>query len=792
MSVPNPHYNLHLIKYYVLATLSFLVATGFHTSVYYHFAAMEEGLVEAAGIRFFEELDQLKAMVYYQESIQLHRKGIRDTLEAYAYANETLVLREDKFEKEEDLQRLRDAAAEKEHTASEDTSESASFAADALRLGRESVGSTSTGMALARLAEEENERSAAMLNEVASLEAEGQKKLKEAQNKLARAHATQRRHNNNNGDGENTGICRWAFVMFVCKPLLDDDAGGGSSSNQAATITTGPATPSNAVVRANRDVQTALDMIHHTEEQRAQAVELHQNASIHLNQSATILRDAQTFQDEVKADGLHAEEYTQKAKEEEAEAKKEEQQAEQEKAEIAHIETEIRNDTQAAESFSQKVVGDRTRENQAVQKMNQDLEFARQRQAQWEQTTIDATRHVATAGWEALVASAAAVCLFLLVAARIAATFRYQRPLQWILRTDPPHFYHDLLYLVCHLSIFLLAMGYVGELLRVFQNHFNTARAVITVVFAVDAAFLQVLFLHFVPSMLVLYRASRVESKVALHLVEELVLQRGSILALVSAIELLLCWCVMGTAVFSRIHKLNTHAAWLSVFGLSAGYWGFVLEKDKHGAGYWPPKHSGDAPRVSSDITSDGQLGEDNERHSLLKTTSFQGSSVQGSNDPGSVESSFVVPANDSCSLPSSFQPSVQPAEFCSSMESVPMGSAPESVVSSDEYGSLATGDAVFRDQLLRFVSLGKFSWRAELAKVGLLFEILIAALAIWIVFCDFTLVRRLSPLASGRVWDQAPLWIANMILFLAFSAIALAFINMRFKGRESGFETHY
>jgi hypothetical protein len=587
-----------------------LVAISFHASVYHRFGAMEEDLNEAARIKQTMEWDELKAFGYYLQSVQLDRQGIDDTVRAFEYAIEAESLGDSIFFETEDIQILKEDAREKKQQAKVDRS-------------------TIAGMALAKQAKDENERSEAMMNRTAKEEAKGKKKLREAQETLEVAEAAQNRTK------LDKGICNWASV--ICN-VVRSTTNGGREQNQTA-----PVTASDAVINANGDIQDALQMIHEAELERSEAIELHKNASIHVNQSTAILRDVQAFKNQSEANWKDPENYSTSAEEEEAAAKRDEERAKQEEADITLKEIEMINDTEYSMYLFESVIKDCYNEQHTLEKMNSDLELVRKREIEWEQKMEEATHHVAKAGWEALVASISGLCLLVLVGGHIVATFRYQRSLRWILR-EPPYFSQDLWYLVCHLCIFVLAMGYIGELLMVFHEQTNIARAGITVVFSLSAAVLQVTLLHILPSVHELFLESRIDASSAIRfLVEHVVIRKGAIIALVSAIEILLCWCWMGTVAFKQVNKVNTYVAWSVVICVSVGH-GIFFRTREYAVADYSPTRCGMEFGILSDSTNN--VSNDNERNSLLVpslTPSFPRSS-KGS-VPGGFQGSFVVPS---------------------------------------------------------------------------------------------------------------------------------------------------
>jgi hypothetical protein len=678
---------------------------------------MEENLKEAAHMKQTMEYDELMSFNYYLKSVQLHRQGINDTLRAFEYAIEAESLENSISFETGDIEILKEDARGKKQQAKVDRS-------------------TIAGMDLAKQAEEENERSESLVNRTAVEEAKGKKKLREAQEALVLAEAAQ---NNTTLD---KGICKWAPAM--CNMVYANN-NGSRTQNQ-----TTPATASDAAIKANGDIQDALQVIHEAELERSEAIELHRNASIHANQSTAILRDVHAFRNRSDADWKKdAEKYRTSAEEEEIEAKRDEERAKQEEADIMFKEIELINDTEYSMYLFQSAIKDRSNEQYALEKMNSDLVLVRKRQVEWKQKMEEATHNVAKAGWEALAASVAGLCLLVLVGGRIVATFRYQRPLRWILR-EAPYFSQDLWYLVCHLCIFVLAMGYVGELLMVFHEQTNIARAGITVVFSLSAAVLQVTLLHILPSVHELFREFRMGATSAIQfLVEHVVIRKGSIIVLASAIEMLLCWCWMGDVLFKQLHELNTYEAWLVVLCMSVGH-GIFLRTRGYTVPEYLPTRCGMEFGILSDSTN--HVSNDDERDSLLAQSLA----------PSCPGSSHVIPSPNGST------------ESSSSMRPIPVGDS-KCCNDVDNYGSLYNS---FRRNLS--TSPRNFSWKSELEKIRLLLEFWLASIGLWIVRRDLTLIRKLSPLATGVVWGRAPLWILNICFFLMFATLTVSFANMK------------
>ena len=738
-----------------MATILFLVAITFHGSVYHRFGVMENKLQEAADIKWAMGFDEMKALSNYFESLQLHRRGIRDTMLAYEYAEDADSLREYVLDKKNNVLRLKEDAKEKTKAAQVDKQMSDTYAVNSFQANRAYVASTVTGIDLAQQAEEENERSANMMKKASEQEDEEKKRLKEAQVALEMTETVQYHAK------IDKGICKWAFV--VCNMINGN--GGNAAYEDRNQIHQFPIVPSDAVIKANKDIHDALLEIHNTEIERAKAIELHKDASIRANLSRAVLGDIQEFKNQSDIYLHDSEEFRSSAVEKEAEAEKDDEKAQLEETDIATKEYEIIHDVNNSETIFERVIEDHYKEQIAMERVKHYRALVQQKSDEWKEKEKEATNHVARAGWEAIVASVAGSCLLVVVITRIVATFRYRQPLRWVLR-DMPYFSQDLLYLVCHIWIFLLAMGYVGELLMTFHYHNFFARMRITIIFAFNAAILQVILLHLIPSMCILFREPEVEARTVRLLVKQVIMKKGVIILLVSAIEMLLCWCWIATVAFERVHLVNTYAVWLAVLCISASY-GIFVQKNNYAVADDLLTYYGDISEVLYPTSnSDGESGKENERLSLLSMP-YQERSHESLSE--SAEGFFMGSPNKS-----PIQNSKVSAESSTSMQSIPIGSTESK--NKVEYESLTNS---FRARLS--TSPVNFSWKSELEKVRLLFELLIASVAIWIVRRDLSLIRKLSPLAKDVIWGRAPLWILNIFLFIAFATFVVAFANTKF-----------
>jgi hypothetical protein len=119
-------------------------------------------------------------------------------------------------------------------------------------------------------------------------------------------------------------------------------------------------------------------------------------------------------------------------------------------------------------------------------------------------------------------------------------------------------------------------------------------------------------------------------------------------------------------------------------------------------------------------------------------------------------------------------------------MNSVPLGSADDS----GGYGALGNH---FQSNLsispeIRATFI--VSWRSELEKIRLLFEVLVASWAVWIIRRDIALIVKLSPLVKGLAWGRCPLWILNIFFLVVLVVFANAYTNRKKENGRQGFAT--
>ncbi|KAG7370810.1 hypothetical protein IV203_019380 [Nitzschia inconspicua] len=529
-----------------------------------------------------------------------------------------------------------------------------------------------------------------------------------------------------------------------------------------------PANPTDMAIQANKDIQDALQQIQYAKKERDFGMELLVNASAHANLSTEILQDAEMFRAQANIDRAQANKYRTQEMEDERQFDQDEKTIRNDRIEIAVDKKRMYNYTNTSKSFLEMAMSDYNEFQQAVDRYQASRERAIDMERLLIQKTIEAKQHVSKAGWSALAACVAGACLLAIVSVQIVATFRYQQPLLWIVR-GPPDSTHDLLYLLNHVFIFFLSMGYVGELLLDFGNERKLARAAIVFLFSLTGAVFQVAMLHFLPhACKMLQSSSNLDWSTSRVLLREDIVKKGSLVTLVFACEMLLLWVNIGTVAFTGAYKLNNWWCWISVVALAGCYTFFVLKSNFFDRQVDMSEYLGvfDTVSVGSNPAgiSRASVDMEYEKQSLLARPSDQGaisSSAQESVQVSMQRSIMSSTSSEICKsepkLPSS-----------SSMRSVPLGSA--------DVSSYGTTDRTHLTILPEIRSSFVRSWTGELRKIQLLAEILVASWAVWIIRRDVAIIIKLSPLAKGIAWGRCPFWILNIFLLVALAIFAVSY----------------
>jgi hypothetical protein len=727
-----------------------LLAFSFHASVFRRFTLMEEGLKTATVIRYAMEWDELAEIEYHSEAYYDNQESLRHLLLAFEYAKAAHVLQENVTKEQQDIVVLEEDAEVETEQATKDQEEASMWALRAFGDGRAFVGAELSGIELGKQAQAENEKGHAALLHANQTLTEGTEKLHQAQAALELAEEAQ------NHTTLDKGICRW--MPLACSVVR----------SHPDANSTYPANPTDAAIQANKDIQDALEEIHNAKEEREYGLELLANASAHANLSTQILQDANMFRTQANKDRQEANEYRVKEIKEEREYGEDKKMIQEESAQISFDIQKMNNYTNTSRDYLHMAISERREFRESWENFESSRARARDMQILLDEKTIEAKQHVAKAGWSALVACFAGACLLGVVTIQIIAAFRYQRPLQWIVR-DPPHTEHDVLFLVNHIFIFFLSIGYVGELLIDFGHETKLARAAIVVLFSVVGAIFQATLLQFVPHMCRMFQASGLDLSISRVLCQEDVLKKGLITSILFALEMLLCWVNIGSIAFTGAYKLNNWWCWISVFLLSACYSVYVVKTNYVNSQFDTSGYL-EVFDASPSIVSGGPSKIEHEKRLLLAELSLpesvqqaMGNSITGSLE-GSAQGSIMSPDSGSSS------PEPPAVKSSSSMSSVPLGD-----VERTGYGATSNGSHAYMSIIPEIRSSFVSSWSCELGKLQLLFEMVVASWALWIIRTDIILIFKLSPMAKDFAWGRCPLWILNIFFLFILVTVAMS-----------------
>lgn len=741
--------------------MSALLAVCFHASVNRRFSLMENGLKMAATIRYAMEWDELMELEYHNEAYQDNRESLRHLMLALEYAHEAHLLHENITKDRTEIQDLEGDAEEEKKKAEEDEKEASLWALRAFGDGRASVGAGLSGVELAKKAQDENERAQAALQHANQTLTEGTAKLHQAHESLQLAKEAK------NHTTLDKGVCRW--MSLACDIIR----------GQPTVNSSYPANPNDLAIQANKDIQDALQEIQDANTEKDWGMELLVNASAHANLSTDILQDAKMFRSQAIIDRDQAHKYRTQEVEDEKEYDKDEIFITEDRNEITADRKRMYNYTNTSRSFLEMAISDRVEFRHAVEQYQSSRTRAADMEKLLIQKTVEAKQHVSKAGWSALAACVAGACLLVTVAVQIVATFRYQRPIQWIVK-GPPDTAHDLLYLVNHIFIFFLSIGYVGELLLDFGHEKKVTRTATVFLFSILGAVLQVSLLHFLPHICKMLQTSSIlDWSSSQVLIREDIVKKGSLVSIVFACEMLLMWVNIGTVAFTGAYRLNNWWCWIMVVSLAGCYTSFLLKTD------WLDRRMDvseyldvfdtvtvESNPLSYEERSRNSVDNQEEKVSLLAQSSLRGSLSESMRDSASdyVETSAQGSIMNSASP--AYSKSDQRSSSSSSMRSVPLGNAEAS-----GYGATDQIQTMILPEIrATFVR----SWTSELRKTLLLVEILVVSWAVWIIRRNIILIFKLSPLVKGIAWGRCPLWILNIFFFVALAVFAMSYNRKR------------
>lgn len=530
-------------QYWVVALVA-LVAWAVHASVDRKFQQMMRGLQEAAALKSVWRMDELLLLNDDREATLYHlasRRHIQDAYKKEYEAREILIrIRAEEMESTA----LHNTASKLENYAEEDEKKAGDLEYASIGDHIDYIASKLQGTVVEKRAEEEAAEASERLNRADELEKEGTELLYQAEAQLNATGTVSEVLSSHHG------LCGW--VSFAC-----------NSIDRTARTEYGQKTSSAAIAVA-ASFDEALKRLEEAKKEKDYAMKLLHNSANDVNVSIAILEEANSFREKADDEHLKAMELHEKAKKEKEEGARDEIIGGLEDKEIAEDYLRL---ISALNAYSRDVVDARAEAENATA-----LEYGRQRERanimeieiRIRNLTYAAKKHVAHAGWYALLAVLLAVVLFVLLIFRIVGTCKTSEPWLWLLRTQCLEI-RDISYIYNHFLLLILTMAFSGELLYDYNRHSILGRIEITTLFALVGSFFQVTLLHFIPNIVRLVSVSSLNTHTFLTLLLENVAKSGICVFILFLLEILLCWVNFGDSIFSRVYRLN--GPWL---------WGFV------------------------------------------------------------------------------------------------------------------------------------------------------------------------------------------------------------------------
>mmetsp|Transcript_13145 Transcript_13145/g.32078 ORF Transcript_13145/g.32078 Transcript_13145/m.32078 type:complete len:481 (+) Transcript_13145:109-1551(+) len=423
-------------RYYALVGIASIVACAFHASIYRRYNMMQQGLKQASDIKFGMEMEELHALELVLESSDLQRHSINHTILAFHFAHEATILKHDIVNETKDLTKLEAEAKEDEEDAARNEEEAQLWAVRNYGDNLAAMGSKTTGQELAKMAEYEHEMATEHLQNYQRNHKDGVNRLRQAQDMVR----TAQEHDEITANAQASyGICRlfpYACNLVSSRTEEETTEAASSTISGTSTATVQQRQPSAESIRANRAVQNAMREINESLEERDLANELFHNASVHLNASSQLLHESQLFAGQAEYDKEESLAYRDEADEESSEALEDEDLVEKEQHDI-EVETMMLNKyVNESRSILHVAIAEHRRAFTAKMKLEHKMVEIHSMEQLWNTTMVESYRHISKAGWYALVSTVSAIGLLSLVLVRIVATFRYARPLTWIVRYD--------------------------------------------------------------------------------------------------------------------------------------------------------------------------------------------------------------------------------------------------------------------------------------------------------------------------------------------------------------------
>ena len=591
------------------------------------------------------------------------------------------------------------------------------------------------GTQLKHMSEIELQESQALFEQAKEREQDAADKLDQTKDALEKAQALR------DAPEYDTGACSWGkWAAWACDTI--------GKNPQVDVVKEA----SDIAIEASVDMDAALAEQHEAQLERINATELYYKAMLDGKVSIQMIEDAMALDEKAKSDEEELIKYEKDANQEINAYYQEEKQAKAKDNEIFEWKQQAQDLHQAAQELLDTANTDSRLLYAKENLMEKDRLFIHDLQDRVVIMTNNAKDHIAGACWYALFAVIAGAVLLWHTISRVVKTSRHEKPLRWIVR-EQPHTARDISYTICHLLLFLLAMGFCGELLETFIHHQLMGRIEILLFFSIWSAMVQASVFHFFPRGLKLALSGDLDLATFKRLVMQDLIKRGFLLFLLFLFEILLVLVNFGYTAFSDAHLLNGFGMWILVLFVSLGhvYYFEFLANLFDGVDFW--LETGTRQTMDSTIT--------NSESQSLKT----GSHPSDQRDETVVDEAYAGSEMSSLVTASSIMAGASTSTG-REMLSIDLESA------SSNYGSVFPSEENNDGSISTpIASTSCFSWRSELEKLRLVLDILLASWSLWIIRSDVYLMKKLSPISGSLVWGALPHW------FYLFAVVALVSI---------------
>lgn len=716
-------YSRSLVRRYWVLALVALLTWAFHASVSRKFSQMMTGMQEASALKSAMRMDELILFDDYRRSALYHLASRRHIQDAYKKEYEAMDLIHRIRAEEAESAALHDAASELATEAENDEKKAERLDYASIGDNLDYIASKLQGTVIEKRAEKEAAEASERLTHADELERKGSERLAQIEQQLNTTGTT-----SEVVAASHEGLCAW--MSWACKSI---DRTAPPESVQKI---------SDEAIAIAASFEEALRLLDEAKKERDYAMTLLHKSAKDVNESIAILEEANDYKEYADEEHLEAMELHDKAKKEKQEAVQDETDGELEDKEVEMDEIRL---ISALNAYSRDVVSARAEAENATAldySRKEERETIMKIQTQIRSVTNAAKRHVAHAGWYALMSICLAIGLFVLMILRIVNTCQTSEPWFWILRQQHLEI-RDISYVYIHVLLLILTMAFSGQLLHDYHRHGILGRIEITTLFALVGSFFQVTLLHFFPNVIRLVSVSSLNTHTFLTLLLENVAKSGIVVFALYILEILFLWVNFGDSIFSRVYRLN--GPWL---------WGFVVIA---------------AMLHMCFIENYSQLSSDSESRVI-----------------GSEMSSITAPErNPGTELRSLVDESASPSTpSCNSLGSIDLGSSSSSTgarrPNSMSYGSTQGGSMSFSPEVSStFIS----SWSSQMNRLMFLVDILLASWAVWVVRHDMAIIFKLSPLAPRIIWGFFPLWVLDIAL--AAVLVVLAYMFCKWKQRK-------